>query len=299
MKLRLWFRLVLVLMISLSTPVVEAAGYWRPDGNVEFCNPHMPPRASGGIPAGPLHNGSVKGNYSGYTYQETRDWGVVSRWDKPVHEYVQWAASFSGFPNQIAAGELVPIKTSLTLYANTYRGTTSHEYSIGSQVYYGGNGCASFPYVGPPFNSAVFANTYLIAREGKNSASAVNQHVRMPDNSQGNQINLIWRMGWGISDGGPKDSDWVVVLQRYKWVEGTAGRAQMSIETNYDRPGGDYSRFGSNTWEACAEACQNDAKCRAFTWMKPGVQAQSGVCWLKSSTPGGYSNTNTVSGIKQ
>ena len=292
------FSLIAVLMICLSAPVVEAAGYWRPDGNVEFCNPHMPPRASGGIPAGPLHNGSVKGNYSGYTYQETRDWGVVSRWDKPVHEYVQWAAGFSGFPNQIAAGELVPIKASLSLYANTYRGTSSHEYSIESQVFHTRKGCSNFPF-GPDSNGTLFAYPFLIAREGKKSESAVNQHVRMPDNSQGNVVNLVWRMGWGISDGGPKATDWVVVLQRYKWVEEAAGRAKMSIETNFDRPGGDYGRFGANTWEACAEACQNDAKCRAFTWVKPGVQAQSGVCWLKNSVPGGSGNTNTVSGVKQ
>ena len=298
-RLRL-FSFVAVLMICISAAGVEAAGYWVPDGNAEFCNPHMPPRAGGGVPAGQLHNGAVKGNMSGYTYQENRDWGIVTRWDKPVHEYVQWAAGFSGFPNQIAAGELVPIKASLNIYANTYRGTGSHEYYLVNQVYFGGAGCTSFPHVGPPFNSAVFANTHLYAGDGgQKSASAVNQYVRMPDKSNGSQVNLTWRMGWGISDGGPKDTDWVVMLQRYKWVEGTAGRAQMTIHANYDRPGSDYKRFASNSYQDCAEVCQHEDQCRAFTWVKPGVQAQSGVCWLKSSAPGGYTNSNTVSGIKQ
>ena len=123
------------------------------------------------------------------------------------------------------------------------------------------------------------------------SNSVTNTTVKAPPQSGDRVIR--------ISVGGAYVGPGFGVEYYYKWMDGTAGRAQMSIETNFDRPGGDYSRFGSNTWEACAEACQNDAKCRAFTWVKPGVQAQSGVCWLKGSIPGGAANSNTVSGIKQ
>ncbi len=74
-----------------------------------------------------------------------------------------------------------------------------------------------------------------------------------------------------------------------------------TYEPNRDRAGRDYKRFWlsgtSRHPKFCEEACIEDARCSAWTYVKPGVQGPAAVCWLKKSVPSKSRNTSTTSGV--
>ena len=81
---------------------------------------------------------------------------------------------------------------------------------------------------------------------------------------------------------------------------GGYGGGGMSAENNIDRHGQDYKNFdlprpGS---ELCSNACANDPSCKAYTYVKPGVQGPNARCWLKSGVPPGTPSSCCVSGVK-
>jgi len=56
------------------------------------------------------------------------------------------------------------------------------------------------------------------------------------------------------------------------------------IETSMDRGGGDYKSFdiASNPApEACQKACEDDNRCRAWTYARPGYVGPAARCYLK------------------
>lgn len=65
--------------------------------------------------------------------------------------------------------------------------------------------------------------------------------------------------------------------------------------------GGDYKNLvlmpGENC-EKCMEECLKDPDCKAYTYVKPGVQGLNARCWLKSSVSTPVSDPNCTSGIK-
>ena len=67
-----------------------------------------------------------------------------------------------------------------------------------------------------------------------------------------------------------------------------------------DRFGGDYRGFDVNVdhTELCEDACKNDTKCLAWTYVKPGIQTQMARCWLKDVVPASSNNVCCVSGTK-
>ena len=73
----------------------------------------------------------------------------------------------------------------------------------------------------------------------------------------------------------------------------------QTTETNIDRPGMDYKNFNlpSPDPKLCQNSCQQDTACKAWTYVKPGVQGQSARCWLKSGVPAPRQNTCCVSGV--
>lgn len=72
-------------------------------------------------------------------------------------------------------------------------------------------------------------------------------------------------------------------------VSGVRGAAVVeptngSLEFSIDRHGGDYKSMDVNadaTGEVCAKLCQEDSKCRAFTYLRPGYGGASARCFLK------------------
>jgi hypothetical protein len=74
----------------------------------------------------------------------------------------------------------------------------------------------------------------------------------------------------------------------------------VSIERSIDRPGRDYHGFdaGSAGVHACMSACEKDARCKAFTYVRPGVQGKLARCWLKDSVPKARLSSCCDSGVK-
>ena len=71
------------------------------------------------------------------------------------------------------------------------------------------------------------------------------------------------------------------------------------LEYNTNRYGSDYkAEYPVDTPEQCRLLCVNDSNCRAFTWVKAGVQAPAAKCWLKHSVPEPNGDGNCVSGVK-
>jgi hypothetical protein len=83
-------------------------------------------------------------------------------------------------------------------------------------------------------------------------------------------------------------------------VSGTIG------EPDTNRPGGDYRNFNSVgtgvrslavSARQCRATCWKEAKCQAWTWVKPDtVEGTMGNCWLKDSIPAAEPNTCCISG---
>jgi PAN domain len=72
-------------------------------------------------------------------------------------------------------------------------------------------------------------------------------------------------------------------------------------EYGVDRPGQDYTSFdlSGNNPAACHQACRSDAQCRAWTYVRAGVQGPNSRCWLKNGVPGAVRNDCCISGVME
>jgi len=75
----------------------------------------------------------------------------------------------------------------------------------------------------------------------------------------------------------------------------------VTLEPNSNRPGLDYRDFdlAEAKPELCRDACAHDPKCKAFTYIKPGIQGSSARCWLKDRVPPAEHAPCCVSGVKK
>lgn len=67
-----------------------------------------------------------------------------------------------------------------------------------------------------------------------------------------------------------------------------------------DRPGSDFSSFNlpQPNPAACANACNGNAACKAWTYVNPGIQGPQAVCYLKNAIPAEVANSCCVSAVK-
>lgn len=73
--------------------------------------------------------------------------------------------------------------------------------------------------------------------------------------------------------------------------------APPPLEFGIDRPGMDYRSFNiAANPRLCQQACNTDHRCRAYTYVRPGVQGFSARCWLKHGVPAPVRNMNCSSG---
>jgi hypothetical protein len=73
------------------------------------------------------------------------------------------------------------------------------------------------------------------------------------------------------------------------------------IEYGKDRAGSDIGSFSlpmSGSPENCQGACQANASCVAWTFVRSGWQGPTPRCWLKHEVPPPVDNVCCVSGIK-
>jgi hypothetical protein len=75
---------------------------------------------------------------------------------------------------------------------------------------------------------------------------------------------------------------------------------KLTIEPNVDRQGMNYHHFSLHAADPglCEDACAKDPKCRAFTYVHPGVQGPKARCWLKHGVPPPKPDPCCVSGVK-
>ena len=72
------------------------------------------------------------------------------------------------------------------------------------------------------------------------------------------------------------------------------------FEEGIDRPGYDIENFNLSDAQPslCREACSREELCKAWTYVKPGVQGTQARCWLKGAVPTARKSECCVSGIK-
>ncbi len=77
---------------------------------------------------------------------------------------------------------------------------------------------------------------------------------------------------------------------------GTRVAGEIEFDTN--RFGNDFTGFETpGGWQECQQACGNDPRCRAWTYVRPGIQGPAARCWLKDSVPPASPDSCCVSQI--
>ena len=134
--------------------------------------------------------------------------------------------------------------------------------------------------------------------EARNAVSVLT--VSSNPNLQRNKVRFTIRLG------GPCDhpQPWTCGYISYQYdydLNTRAGGAEVTLENNINRSGGDYRNFAlpEAKPELCRDACANDPRCRAYTYVRPHYQGPNARCWLKNSAPNGSSNACCISGVKQ
>lgn len=74
---------------------------------------------------------------------------------------------------------------------------------------------------------------------------------------------------------------------------------EEGYELNTDRDGSDYEDFDLSSPDPrlCADACAEDDKCKAWTYVRAGYQGAAPRCWLKDSVPEPEPNECCISGL--
>jgi hypothetical protein len=82
-------------------------------------------------------------------------------------------------------------------------------------------------------------------------------------------------------------------------VPPSGGAIWGPLEYDTNRPGSDI--WGGVSDQAnpnlCKDLCRKTAGCKAYTWVKAGVQANKARCWLKNKVPPPVNDQCCVSGM--
>lgn len=80
----------------------------------------------------------------------------------------------------------------------------------------------------------------------------------------------------------------------------TAWSQTFKREVSVDYPGNDYTSFIPKVAspDTCEKECAVQAKCQAYTFVKPGERAPKGRCYLKSASAKRVANACCVSGVR-
>ena len=75
----------------------------------------------------------------------------------------------------------------------------------------------------------------------------------------------------------------------------------VSLNKNIDRPGSDYASLDLESADPilCADACERDPECQAFSYNPPGMSGTKAKCWLKNEVPDMVNATGVISGVKE
>lgn len=80
------------------------------------------------------------------------------------------------------------------------------------------------------------------------------------------------------------------------------GAARYTTEPGFDRPGPAYETFVQTSdyqlHELCRDACDAQPRCKSYTFVKPGVEGEKGLCRLKESVPRPVEDNCCISAVK-
>ena len=76
---------------------------------------------------------------------------------------------------------------------------------------------------------------------------------------------------------------------------------KTTVERNVERPGATYKNIVLDQGDPglCAEKCEKDPKCAAFTYYRPGLKGDKAVCHLKNRVTNKKMKAGCYSGVKQ
>ena len=77
-------------------------------------------------------------------------------------------------------------------------------------------------------------------------------------------------------------------------------RIDPGMQDNTNRPGADYDRFHINDRrpDRCKSECERDpGRCKAWAYVRPGIQHRLAVCYLKSAVPAPVPDNCCISGV--
>jgi hypothetical protein len=80
-------------------------------------------------------------------------------------------------------------------------------------------------------------------------------------------------------------------------LSGPASAQNEGFQLNTDRPGNDFGNLSIGDAESCREACRINERCRAWTFVKAGIQGPSARCFLKNPAPAARANRCCTSGV--
>ncbi len=71
-------------------------------------------------------------------------------------------------------------------------------------------------------------------------------------------------------------------------------------QSGFDRRGGDYARFeiANGDPKVCAERCEQDNRCKAWSFSYPRTANALAACWLKAEVPRRAEDKCCVSGVR-
>jgi len=75
-----------------------------------------------------------------------------------------------------------------------------------------------------------------------------------------------------------------------------AARAFTPMQVDTDLFGADYQGFDASSLEACEAECKKDTRCKAWSYVKAGVQGPQARCYLKDHIPAPRPDTCCISG---
>lgn len=165
----------------------------------------------------------------------------------------------------------------------------------------------------------------LVTYAGRNAAlwatNTVGRGGYVVMQADGNLVMYNWadRAVWSTRTSGnagatavQQDDGNLVVYKagRALWSSGVVGEAlgqtpcsvttsKTAITVGQDRPGSDIRSIELSqarpSW--CGYYCSQDAQCRAWTYVPPGVQAAGAMCWLKNAVPAAVAAPGLTSGV--